>query len=298
MTAALHKDCSRRFRLAGGTAVVGAFLLITWGAAARCKSRCTKPPHLSGLQSAQIVAHQHASADAMPPVPDGYRQVVPAGGGMPVMFPDAGRACCVPHSVLQAIYSIWCVARFAIWLQCGVWSCDRRLHAPACMNSPKVPSFHLGRLPMQKAIALTKQGGTPIRTRYGSSNFLSNSDLLLAARMAICYVSGNVSNAGNERHYVTFPHMPLQMIAATARWRLRPIANSHQMTASFFDFWTLQRAKGSVTKSRIYLPIDWWDLPELQFFLQRTHLSAADGSMSCSSLLFVHTQDPARVLRS
>ena len=75
--------------------------------------------------------------------------------------------------------------------------------------------------------------------------------------MAIRYASGNVSDAATNNANLLC--MPLQIIAATAKWRLRPIANSHQMTASFFDFWTLQRAKGSVTKSRIYLPIDWWD---------------------------------------
>lgn len=57
-----------------------------------------------------------------------------------------------------------------------------------------------------------------------------------------------------------FLPVSLQMLAATAMWRLRPIANSHQMTASFFDYWTLQRAQGRIVRSRIYLAIDWWDL--------------------------------------
>jgi hypothetical protein len=104
MTVALHRESSRSLNLTGGIALVGACLLITWGAATCCsRLRCTAPPHLPGLQSAQSAAHQHASADATPPVPDCYRQVVPAGGGMPVLVPVAGGACCVPHSMPQAI---------------------------------------------------------------------------------------------------------------------------------------------------------------------------------------------------
>jgi hypothetical protein len=89
---------------------------------------------------------------------------------------------------------------------------------------------------------------------------------------------------------VNLLRMPLQIIAATAKWRLRPIANSHQMTATFFDFWTLQRAKGSVTKSRIYLPIDWWDLPEDQNLRRTLFLPAADSCISCPASLSVNTQ--------
>jgi hypothetical protein len=130
MTAALHKQCSRSFSLAGGSALIGACLLICWGATAGCKLRCTTPPHLSaGLQSARsTAAHQHASAIATPSfVPDGYRQVVPAGGGAPVMLPVAGESilcasqrACMP----QARYGVVCrdtcdllvIDRMCTWL--------------------------------------------------------------------------------------------------------------------------------------------------------------------------------------
>ena len=102
MTAALHRECSRAFSLAGGAALVSACLLISWGAAACCRLRCQAPPHLSGLQFARTAAHQQAAAaDMMPQVPHGYRQVEPAGGGAPVMLPFSGRVCLVPHSMPQ-----------------------------------------------------------------------------------------------------------------------------------------------------------------------------------------------------
>lgn len=49
----------------------------------------------------------------------------------------------------------------------------------------------------------------------------------------------------------------LQIIAATAQWRIRPIGEDRQMSARFCEYWTAAQTVHRTMTDRIYLPIDW-----------------------------------------